>query len=377
MIHGILAMRRPDYLRDTLDDMRAACLVCRAWHACASEVLFTHVHLHTTRDLHRFAHSLSRNPTLASFVKVLHLPEETQKLPERQPDPGRFEFRQRRMRRLGLAVESVLELCNSATDLAFRVNTPQLGAIHGLAQCAPRIDRLELSAGYRANLVQLLTEPVELRFPRDFLTDPPFTHLTLQGLQLASTHDVHFPRLRALYIRFSHAAPGWLGTVLGNSPCIERLHIEGLYIGNLWDAWSSDELRPAAGTLRELRIDWACRDVGIGFPFLANLRTLELSLECVADRGAEIGLPPNLDTLVLSSRGLTLRGGITRGSLLTAVARVKKQLPSWKYGAAPNLRVLGLTGDVYGSKLLDNWTIISCLFGSYCEQLGMSLDVAL
>lgn len=363
-----LQERRPDHVQEELDDLRATSLVCRVWHDCAASFLYARAYLCTERHLERLLRTLRTNPALASLVKAIRLPDETESLPDVQPSRRSLALGQRHLRNLGRDVDKLLVLCSDATDIGFRVNTQMVGAIHGYQQIAQRATRLELAAGQGSKITRLTS----VLFPTPSEPDPPIAnmvlqHLTLQGLLLSSTADLLFPNLTTLRIRFCQGFSGWLKNLLEHARALEVLHLESYFADDI-----AEELRPAAGTLRELRMDWSVRSVGDGLAFLQHLRVLELSLHCViGDSDDDIALPPSIETLVLSCRGLVFRGHST---LSMAAGTLRRRLPAW---AESNLARLELTGDVSEPDVLKDFAIVSYLLQPYCRSIGIEFEMKL
>ncbi|KZV78625.1 hypothetical protein EXIGLDRAFT_520637 [Exidia glandulosa HHB12029] len=374
--------RRPSYVCDTLKDLRAACLVCRAWRESALVPLYARVILHSPQQLDLFLRSLEHYKALASLVRSIQLPDETQSLPEHLPAARPFGYQKRRLWDLGRAVGLVLERCSTATEIAFRVNTPKLSFVHGYDSNAHRIQRLELSAGPRNDPTQILREtalPI-LRLPTLPIADPLITHLTLYGLHVFPAHElIRFPRLVTLRIHFCVAAMGWLDRILDRCPVLEILQIEA-FAYDTRQRWNLSELRPASNSLRQLRLDWSRRDLGQSLSFLQYLTLLELSVRTILDDPSPIDLPSNLETLIFSTRGFVFRGeyGGSRCALISAVGALQRRLPSWKRASTPNLVNLQLSGDgAVGHCILWDWAIASFLLQPFCRSLGVNLDIFL
>ncbi|KZV96597.1 hypothetical protein EXIGLDRAFT_833551 [Exidia glandulosa HHB12029] len=377
MMSLILANHRPEHISNTLRDLRATCLVCRAWRDCAATLLYSSVYLRTARQLYALLRTLNHRPASSALVRSIRLPDETRELPEHPPVSRLFSPRKRRLRNIARAVDTLLARCAQTTEIVFRVNTPNMASIHGFFATAAQLERVEFAAGPRDTIARIFRDPVHLRFPRgSLLADPPMKQLTLQGLFLGSTNELYFPELRSLHVHFCASEPGWLRNLLEHSPKLEVLYIESLFVAEML-YWDVDELRAGAASLRELRLDWSRRDIGMGFGFLARLAVLEISLRCLTREDVAFTLPPTLETLILSSRGLIFRSGTSRNTLLTAVAKVKRKLHGWKFHDTPRLSTLRLTGDVYGSRVLRDWAMVSFLFGPYCRGVNVDFEVSL
>lgn len=372
---------RPSYICDTLKDLRAACLVCRAWRESALVPLYARVILHSPKHLDLFLRSLEHRQALALLVRSIQLPDETQSLPEHLPATRPFGYQKRRLWDLGRAVDLVLERCNRATEIAFRVNTPKLSFVHGYDSNAHRIQRLELSAGPH-DPTQILREtalPI-LRLPTLPIADPLITHLTLYGLHVFPAHElIRFPRLVALRLHFCVAAMGWLHRILDRCPALETLHVEA-FAYDTRQRWNLSELGPASYSLRQLRLDWSRKDLAQSLLFLQNLTLLELSVRTILDDASPIDLPSKLETLIFSTRGFVFRGeyGGSRCALISAIGALQRRLPGWKRASTPNLVNLQLSGDAaIGHCILWDWAIASFLLQPFCRSLGLNLDISL
>ncbi|KZV97899.1 hypothetical protein EXIGLDRAFT_729417 [Exidia glandulosa HHB12029] len=369
----ILRNRLPEHISKTRNDLRAAYLVCRAWRDCAAPLLYSGVYLRTARQLFALLRTLNHWPASSALIRSIRLPDED--LPENSPVSQLFYPRKRRLRNIGRAVETLLEQCSQTTTIVFCVNTRNMAFIRGFYETAAQLERVEFAAGQ--HITSIFRDPLRPRFPRgSLLADPIMKHLKLRELFLWPTEDLHFPQLRSLHIYFCVSQPGWLRTILEHSPNLEVLYLEKFYVSEIIH-WDVDELRAGAPSLRELRFDWTQSDIGSGFGFLARLTVLEISLRCLTQGAIEFSLPPTLETLILSSRGVIPSSGNPRNKLLTAVANVKRRLHGWKLHDTPRLATLRLTGDFMEWRLLQHWAMVSFLFGPYCRRLDVNLEVSL
>ncbi|KZV97890.1 hypothetical protein EXIGLDRAFT_337203 [Exidia glandulosa HHB12029] len=119
-----------EYLRTSYRDLRAVCLVCNAWRDGAITLVYARVHLPTAIHMEKLLRSLRTRPALASYIRIVRLPDETQELPPvstlPQPLARPFARKKRRLWRLRCDVVNLLGQCTNVTDITFGSNTSHI-----------------------------------------------------------------------------------------------------------------------------------------------------------------------------------------------------------------------------------------------------------
>ncbi|EJD35264.1 hypothetical protein AURDEDRAFT_147475 [Auricularia subglabra TFB-10046 SS5] len=379
--------------------LRACALVCRTWHACAVEVLYTDVSLCLLKHCIRFSRAIEQRPGLAQLVRRLELPGEVRGLPGLTPEHAvKPVYHQKRIRTpkkhlilwkdLRAAVDCLIVHCVHVDDIVLH-GAGELDNFLGLAQFVPRLRRLALcSPNSYANInginlpwgAQVLKFPsraLPLQFARlEFLS--LYRHV-LRAAQVDFPGDFVLAELHTLELVWCDFDEPWLASVFGRAPQLSVLRWRQVFVHDQPQFASLPApqlLRTVQERLAELSIR---QQAGLSAddlsPFGA-VTTLTLSSTLVHSL---THTPPSLRTLIVRD----IRGGIPESPkdrvadsiLWWLVLHIKRAFPAWA-AESPDFKELEFW-DVTNRRGMGIWKLVSFLLRGHLDQFGVSLEVAL
>ncbi|EJD36043.1 hypothetical protein AURDEDRAFT_188497 [Auricularia subglabra TFB-10046 SS5] len=384
--------------------LRACTLVCRAWHGCATEVLYTDASLCAAKRCVLFARTLAARPELARAVRRLELPTEMRYLPDLtrehslQPVYKRKYFPLRTSGPLmwkdfKAAVDRLLVQCVNVDDVVLHT-AGDLRRTTGLAQCLSKsrrvpIRRLALGSPEAPERLHVPDVPwtlTTLEFPVSDNTDP-FAHMEFLSfyrhqLYASELSFQRFPVLHTLELVWCEFEVLYLAALLAHLPNLRALRWREIFLIDLNNGWQF--ARPLADVLRspvqDLITDVSVRQAAglvagdlSGFLALTTL-TLNAGLLFTLTR-----VPPQLHTLiVVEIRGADpqdLERAYSESMLWWAATQLKTSITPWRE-QAPDLRLVQLW-DQTDRQGMQVWKIVSFLLEAYLASRGVALDVNL
>lgn len=385
--------------------LRACTLVCRAWHACATEVLYADATLHTAIRCVGFARTLALRPQLARAVRRLELPAEMRYLPnltreealqtvytrKHWPLPARGALL---WKDLKAAVDRLLVQCVNVDDVVLHT-AGDLRRTTGLAQCLSksrevRILRLALGSPVAPDRLRAPDVPwtlTTLEFPAaDYIE--PFAHvefLSLYRHQLYASEPsfTSFAALRALELVWCEFDVQYLAALLAQLPNLRAIRWCEIFLVDSNNAWQiprplSDILRsPFQDQLMELSF------IQSGFGFAAGDMSGFLALTTLTLNGGLLftlaEVPPQLRTLVVVEvRGddpNNLPRAASESTLWWTAMHLKTHITPWRE-QAPDFQNIQLW-DLTDRRGMPIWKLVAFLLEGFLACRGVALDVNL
>ncbi|KZW01940.1 hypothetical protein EXIGLDRAFT_829520 [Exidia glandulosa HHB12029] len=354
-------------------------LVCRAWHGCATQQLYAHVHLRTDRACVRLAASLARRPSLANFIFGLTLPQTVSVLPvlpielvrqyswmeKGALSPGKLHWH-----KLKTAVDEIIPMCGACRTIHLgidfgashlRVYLPNLGHLQALS-----VEGRHIGSGIRQCAVDF--PAADLHACLDKLTSVSISWCEISHGSLAA-----LPSLQSLTLEHCHLDIDWLASVPLRFPNLRHYHLRhvsftrlrsGMFVvfvqeGNVLESFTLVEPFCIAGP--------------ISLPGSHSWRTLTLSANLIWDRCT---IPTNLEVLeFIPERYHEVYG---RPYVITMVAKIMSHIPEWKLNS-PKLHTLRVYAEnVSNQRLqLESWKVMAVMLQEFCDRYGVRFDLSI
>lgn len=379
--------------------LRACALVCRTWHDCAIEVLYTDVSVCLLKHCVRFSRTIEQRPGLAQLVRRLELPGEVRGLlgltAEHAP---KGVYHQKRIRTpkkqlvswkdLKASVDCLVVHCVHVEDVVLH-GSGELESFPGLAHFLPRLRRLALCSPNAYTNLNALNMPwgaQVLKLPSRIMP-PQFARLeflslyrhVLRASQADFPPNFVFSELRTLELVWCDFDEPWLASIFAHAPQLRGVRWRQIFVHDQPQFASLEVaqlLRVVQDRLAELSIRQQAGLSAEDLSPFAAVTTLTLSSPLVHSL---THTPPGLRTLIVRDiRGANAESPKDRAAdslLWWLVLHIKRALPAWHL-QSPSFEELEFW-DVTNRRGMGSWMLVSFLLREHLEQYGVTLDVIL
>ncbi|KZW01938.1 hypothetical protein EXIGLDRAFT_829518 [Exidia glandulosa HHB12029] len=354
-------------------------LVCRSWHGCATQQLYSDIHLPTERACVRLAASLARRPPLTPFILRLTFPQSISVLPMLPIElvrrytlleEGYFTFREVPWYDLKVAVDEIIQRCSACHSIHFGIDS---GGSH-LRVYLPRLGRLRCLSIKGRRVAFSDDHACAIDFPAADLHHSlaTLTSICIARCKIFYGSSVMLPSLISLTLEDCKLHIDWLASVTSQFPNLQHYH---LIDNEFFPLTPGAKIRvvPERHILKSFTLTKPFFMSGpVSFPnteFLCHVSIYaDLLWGCYV-------LPPNIEVLELIPFQYA---ALDRSIVFNMVVKIKGHLREWKRNS-PKLHTLRMYVDEVSNwrSQLETWKVVAVMLGSFCGVRGVRFDLSL